>query len=84
MNGDFMNIFQQTKVKKIQNNKNLISDDAHPAHAAIFLSMEAVFAAVGGWWLLGEILTSRALLGCSLMLSGMLISQLWGFIRTAR
>ena len=58
--------------------------DAHPAHAAIFLSMEAVFAAIGGWWLLNEILTPRALLGCGLMLSGMLVSQLWVFLRMAR
>ena len=58
--------------------------DAHPAHAAIFLSLEAVFAAIGGWWLLGEILTPRALLGCGLMLFGMLVSQLWGFIRMVR
>ena len=58
--------------------------DAHPAHAAIFLSMEAVFAALGGWWLLNEILTPRALLGCGLMLTGMLLSQLWGLLRTGR
>ena len=58
--------------------------DAHPAHAAIFLSLEAVFAAIGGWWLLSEILTPRTLLGCGLMLAGMLVSQLWGFLRMAR
>ncbi len=51
--------------------------DAPPAHAAIFLSMEAVFAALGGWWLLNEVLTPRALCGCGLMLAGMLLSQLW-------
>lgn len=55
--------------------------DAHPAHAAIFLSMEAVFAAIGGWWLLNELLTARAMLGCGLMLAGMLLSQLWGLLR---
>ncbi len=49
---------------------------AHPAHAAIILSLEAVFAAAGGWWLLGETLSSRALVGCGLMLAGMCISQL--------
>jgi len=49
---------------------------AHPAHAAIILSLETVFAAIGGVWLLGETLTSRALLGCALMLAGMLLSQL--------
>jgi drug/metabolite transporter (DMT)-like permease len=58
--------------------------DAHPAHAAIFLSMEAVFAAIGGWWLLNEALTVRAMFGCGLMLFGMLLSQLWGVLRTGR
>jgi drug/metabolite transporter (DMT)-like permease len=53
---------------------------AHPAHAAIILSLEAVFAAVGGWIILDEILTPRELLGCSLMLGGMLTSQLWKFM----
>ena len=51
---------------------------AHPAHAAILLSLEAVFAAFGGWLILGETMTARGLLGCTLMLSGMVLSQLWG------
>ena len=55
--------------------------NAHPAHAAILLSLEAVFAAIGGWIMLGEHLTSRGFMGCGLMLAGMLISQLWGLIR---
>lgn len=50
--------------------------DAQPAHAAVILSLEAVFAAIGGWMLLGELLTTRALIGCALMLVGMLLSQL--------
>lgn len=54
---------------------------AHPAHAAILMSLEAVFAAVGGWLLLGEVFTPRELFGCGLMLTGMLVSQLWAFIR---
>jgi drug/metabolite transporter (DMT)-like permease len=49
---------------------------AHPAHAAIILSLEAVFAAVGGWLILGELLTPRGMVGCGLMLAGMLLSQL--------
>ncbi len=53
---------------------------AHPAHAAILLSLEAVFAAIGGWIVLGERLTARGFLGCTLMLSGMLLSQLWAFV----
>ena len=47
-----------------------------PAHAAIILSLEAVFAVVGGWLMLEEMLTSRELLGCVLMLGGMFVSQL--------
>jgi drug/metabolite transporter (DMT)-like permease len=50
---------------------------AKPAHAAIILSLEAVFAAIGGWMILGEVLTQRGLAGCVLMFCGMLISQLW-------
>ncbi len=50
---------------------------APPADAAILLSMEAVFAVLGGRLLLGEHLTARALAGCVLMLAGILISQLW-------
>jgi drug/metabolite transporter (DMT)-like permease len=50
---------------------------AHPAHAAILLSLEAVFAAIGGWLLLGERLSVRGFTGCAMMLAGMLLSQLW-------
>lgn len=48
---------------------------ANPAHAAIILSLESVFAAIGGVWLLDESLSLRAWIGCSLMLAGMLLSQ---------
>lgn len=50
---------------------------ARPSHAAILLSLESAFAALGGWLLLSEQLTPRALLGCGLMLIGMLVSQLF-------
>lgn len=46
-----------------------------PARAAIILSLEAVFAVVGGWAMLHELLGPRELLGCALMLAGMLLSQ---------
>jgi drug/metabolite transporter (DMT)-like permease len=52
--------------------------DARPADTAIILSLEAVFAVIGGALLLGEQLTSRALAGCALMLAGILLSQLVG------
>jgi drug/metabolite transporter (DMT)-like permease len=50
--------------------------DAPPAHAAIILSLETVFAALGGWLLLNETLAGRGLMGCGLMFAGMLLSQL--------
>jgi len=49
--------------------------EAHPAHASILMSLEAVFAALGGWIVLRERLSSRALAGCAFMLAGMLVSQ---------
>jgi drug/metabolite transporter (DMT)-like permease len=57
---------------------------AHPAHAAILLSMESVFAAIAGWFLLDEMMSLRQLAGCALMLSGMLLSQLWGIASSMR
>ncbi|NOX37083.1 MAG: DMT family transporter [Calditrichaeota bacterium] len=50
--------------------------EAHPTHAAILLSLEAVFAVLGGWGLLAEVLNARQLLGCALMLAGMMVSQI--------
>jgi len=49
---------------------------ARPVHAALILSLESVFAAVGGWLILSEGLTPRALAGCALMLGGVLLAQL--------
>ena len=48
---------------------------APPADTAIILSLEAVFAVLAGRLLLGEQLTVRALVGCGLMLAGIVISQ---------
>ncbi|MCF8234789.1 MAG: DMT family transporter [Bacteroidales bacterium] len=49
---------------------------ARPSHAAIILSFEAVFAAIGGWLLLGESFTTANIIGCFLMLIGILIAQI--------
>ena len=51
---------------------------ADPSHVVIILSLEGVFAALGGWLLLGEVLKARDVLGGALILSGMLISQIFG------
>lgn len=45
-------------------------------HAAIILSMEAVFAALFGALFLSETLTTQQTVGCGLMLAGMLLAQL--------
>jgi len=50
----------------------------HPAYASIILSFETVFAVIGGWLLLNEILSLRNLAGCLLMLTGIVIVQVWG------
>jgi drug/metabolite transporter (DMT)-like permease len=49
---------------------------AHPTHAAILLSLEGAFAALGGALLLGERLAPRELAGCALMFAAMLLSQI--------
>ncbi len=50
--------------------------DAPPAHAAILLAFEAVFAVLFGWLILSERLGSREFFGCLLMLTGIIVSQL--------
>ncbi len=49
---------------------------ALPAHAAIILSMESLFAALGGWLILSEVMTSRQIAGAVMMLIGVVISQI--------
>lgn len=58
--------------------------NAHPAHAAIILSLESAFAALGGWLMLDETLSLRGLTGCGLMLSAMMISQLGPLLSSKR
>ena len=52
---------------------------AQPSHAAIILSLETVFASIGGAILLGENMGARGYFGCALMMAGMLLSQLQNF-----
>lgn len=46
-----------------------------PAHSALILSLESVFAAVAGWILLSEIMTGRQIAGCFLMLAGVVWAE---------
>lgn len=49
---------------------------ARPYHAAIIMSLEAAFGSLGGLIILHENLGLRGYMGCILMLSGMIISQI--------
>lgn len=49
---------------------------AKPSHAAIIMSLESVFASIGGVLLLHEVLPVKGYIGCALMLTGMILSQL--------
>jgi drug/metabolite transporter (DMT)-like permease len=48
---------------------------AEPGQAAIIMSFEAVFGALSSWLLLGEHMSAVQVLGCALMLSGMIVTQ---------
>jgi drug/metabolite transporter (DMT)-like permease len=52
---------------------------AKASHAALILSMETVFAAIGGLLLLNERMSIRGYTGCAFMLAGILFSQLQNF-----
>lgn len=46
--------------------------------SALIMSLESVFAAIGGWWLLHERMSGTELLGCGLVFAAVVISQLPG------
>ncbi|MBA5850113.1 DMT family transporter [Clostridium sp. cel8] len=48
---------------------------ADPTYASIIMSMETVFAAIGGFLILGETMGTREFIGCVLMLTGAILSQ---------
>lgn len=55
---------------------------AEPSTAAILMSFEAIFGALAGWLVLNEMMTSREIFGCVLMLFGMLATQ-WRMLKSA-
>jgi drug/metabolite transporter (DMT)-like permease len=46
-----------------------------PTHVALIFAMEPVFSAIFAWLLTGEVLTGRSLVGCVLILSGMIVAE---------
>ncbi len=49
---------------------------AEPTIASITMSLESVFAALGGWLIAGNSLTGRELIGCTLVFIAIIIAQL--------
>lgn len=54
----------------------LSQKDANPTVVSLLMSMESVFAAIGGAVLLHETMSGRELLGCALMLAAVVLAQL--------
>ena len=50
----------------------------NPTLASLLMCLESVFAALGGWMLLGNVLSARELLGCGLMLGASALALLTG------
>ena len=46
--------------------------------AALVMSLETVFGALGGWWILNELFTDRMLVGALLLMTAILLAQLPG------
>jgi len=49
-----------------------------PTHTALIFSMEPVFSAISAFFLAGEVLTLKGLIGAGLVLGGMLIAEFTG------
>ncbi len=49
-----------------------------PTLASLLMSLESVFAALGGWLILHQTLAPRELLGCALMFAAIILAQLPG------
>ena len=55
-----------------------------PTVASILMSLESVFAALGGWLVLSEALSPVELVGCALVFAAVMIAQVPDFIENAR
>lgn len=48
---------------------------AQPTIASLLMSLESVFSVIGGWLILGQVLSGRELFGCVLMFAGVVLAQ---------
>lgn len=54
-----------------------------PTVASILMSLEAVFAAIGGWLILSESLSAVELLGCALVFAAVMLAQVPQFVENS-
>ncbi len=54
-----------------------------PTQTALIFSLEPVFAAFFGWWWAGEVFGPKELVGCALILAGMLLAEVGAGARAA-
>lgn len=52
--------------------------DTEPAVASLLMSLESVFALLGGFVLLGQVLSARELTGCALVFAAVILAQIPG------
>lgn len=50
--------------------------ELEPTRASLIMSLESVFAALGGWWLLKETMTLPEMTGCALVFAAVILSQI--------
>ena len=55
-----------------------------PAVASLIMSLESVFAAISGWLILSQPLSTRELIGCGLVFAGVVLAQLPGRARAGK
>ena len=53
---------------------------AEPSYAAIIMSLESVFGAASSWAILGEVMRPVEIMGCMLMVAGMIVTQVGGLL----
>lgn len=48
----------------------------HPVVASLIMSLESVFAAVGGWLILKETMTTQEMIGCAVIFAAVVLAQI--------
>ena len=56
--------------------QSVAQKDVNPTLASLIMSLEAVFAVLGAWVLIGEYMSARELAGCAIMFAAIIITQL--------